>query len=76
MGPWLVTLDEFANPDDLALSCTLDGETMQDSRTSDLIFSVPSLIEKLSGIVTLMPGDVIFTVPRAVSAIDSFCQSG
>ena len=61
MGPWLVTPDEFADPDDLALSCTLNGETMQDSRTNDLIFSVSSLIECLSGIVTLMPGDVIFT---------------
>jgi 2-keto-4-pentenoate hydratase/2-oxohepta-3-ene-1,7-dioic acid hydratase in catechol pathway len=61
MGPWLVTPDEFANPDDLALSCTLNGETMQDSRTDDLIFSVPALIECLSGIVTLLPGDVIFT---------------
>jgi 2,4-didehydro-3-deoxy-L-rhamnonate hydrolase len=61
MGPWLVTVDEFAHPDDLALSCTLNGETMQDSRTSDLIFSVPKLIECLSGIITLMPGDVIFT---------------
>jgi 2-keto-4-pentenoate hydratase/2-oxohepta-3-ene-1,7-dioic acid hydratase in catechol pathway len=61
MGPWLVTTDEFANADDLALSCTLNGETMQDSRTSDLIFSVPSLIEKLSGIITFYPGDVIFT---------------
>jgi 2,4-diketo-3-deoxy-L-fuconate hydrolase len=61
MGPWLVTPDEFANPDDLALSCTLNGETMQDSRTNDLIFSVPALIECLSGIVTLRPGDVIFT---------------
>ena len=61
MGPWLVTPDEFANPDDLALSCTLNGETMQDSRTSDLIFPVSALIECLSGIVTLMPGDVIFT---------------
>jgi 2,4-didehydro-3-deoxy-L-rhamnonate hydrolase len=61
MGPWLVTPDEFADRDDLALSCTLNGETMQDSRTNDLIFSVSSLIECLSGIVTLMPGDVIFT---------------
>jgi 2,4-didehydro-3-deoxy-L-rhamnonate hydrolase len=61
MGPWLVTPDEFADPDDLALSCTLNGETMQDSRTNDLIFSVSSLIECLSGIVTLWPGDVIFT---------------
>ena len=61
MGPWLVTPDEFADPDNLALSCTLNGETMQDSRTNDLIFSVPALIERLSGIVTLLPGDVIFT---------------
>jgi 2-keto-4-pentenoate hydratase/2-oxohepta-3-ene-1,7-dioic acid hydratase in catechol pathway len=61
MGPCLVTPDEFANPDDLALGCTLNGETKQDSRTSDLIFSVPALIERLSGIVTLHPGDVIFT---------------
>ena len=61
MGPWLVTPDELADPDDLALSCTLNGETMQDSRTSDLIFSVSTLIECLSGIVTLLPGDVIFT---------------
>jgi 2,4-diketo-3-deoxy-L-fuconate hydrolase len=61
LGPWLVTPDEFADPNDLALSCTLNGETMQDSRTNDLIFSVPALIECLSGIVTLLPGDVIFT---------------
>ncbi|MEZ5411147.1 MAG: fumarylacetoacetate hydrolase family protein [Acidimicrobiales bacterium] len=60
-GPWLVTPDDLANPDDLALSCTVNGETMQDSRTSDLIFSVPVLIEELSGIITLLPGDVIFT---------------
>ena len=60
-GPWSVTPDEFADPNDLALSCTLNGETMQDSRTNDLIFSVPALIECLSGIVTLLPGDVIFT---------------
>ena len=61
MGPWLVTPDEFADPDNLALSCTLNGEIMQDSRTNDLIFPVPALIECLSSIVTLVPGDVIFT---------------
>ena len=60
-GPWLVTVDEFANPDDLALGCSINGETVQDSRTSDLIFSVPRLIAELSGIVTLYPGDIIFT---------------
>jgi 2-keto-4-pentenoate hydratase/2-oxohepta-3-ene-1,7-dioic acid hydratase in catechol pathway len=61
MGPWLVTPDEFENPDDLELGCTLDGEEVQKGRTSDLIFSVPALIEGLSKTVTLLPGDVIFT---------------
>ena len=60
-GPWLVTPDAVPNPNDLALSCTVGGETMQSSRTSDLIFSIPQLIEKLSGITPLLPGDVIFT---------------
>ena len=69
MGPWLVSIDEFANPDDLALDCAINGETMQASRTSDLIFSVPQLIEKLSHITPLLPGDVIFTgTPSGVGA--------
>ncbi len=42
MGPWVVTLDEVADPDDLALGCSVDGETVQDARTSDLIFGVPA----------------------------------
>jgi 2-keto-4-pentenoate hydratase/2-oxohepta-3-ene-1,7-dioic acid hydratase in catechol pathway len=61
MGPWLVTLDEIPNPDDLALGCSVDGETVQDARTSDLIFSVPRLVAELSGVLPLLPGDVIFT---------------
>ena len=61
MGPWVVSLDELDNPDDLALSCTLDGEVVQDGRTSDLVFSVPQLVAELSAVVTLLPGDVIFT---------------
>jgi 2,4-diketo-3-deoxy-L-fuconate hydrolase len=60
-GPWLVTLDEFSNPSDLGISCTLNGEQMQSGRTTDMIFSVPAIIEELSKIVTLEPGDVIFT---------------
>jgi 2-keto-4-pentenoate hydratase/2-oxohepta-3-ene-1,7-dioic acid hydratase in catechol pathway len=60
-GPWLVTPDELSDPDDLALRCSLDGETVQESRTSQLIFSVPVLIAHLSSIVTLRPGDLIFT---------------
>jgi 2-keto-4-pentenoate hydratase/2-oxohepta-3-ene-1,7-dioic acid hydratase in catechol pathway len=61
MGPWLVTADEFTDPDDLELSCTINGELMQKARTSELIFSVPELIEKLSAVTPLLPGDVIFT---------------
>ena len=61
MGPWLVTLDEFADPDDLALGCSVDGEVVQDARTSDLIFGVPRLVAELSAVLPLLPGDVIFT---------------
>ncbi len=60
-GPWLVTLDEFDDPLDLAIHDTLAGETLQDSRTSLLIFDIPVLIEYLSGLCPLMPGDLIFT---------------
>ena len=61
MGPWVVSVDEFLNPDDLALGCSVDGEIVQDSRTSDLVYSVPRLIAELSSVVPLLPGDVIFT---------------
>jgi 2,4-diketo-3-deoxy-L-fuconate hydrolase len=61
MGPWLVTPDEVPDPDDLALGCSVDGETVQDARTSDLIFSVPRLVAELSAVLPLLPGDVIFT---------------
>jgi 2,4-didehydro-3-deoxy-L-rhamnonate hydrolase len=61
MGPWLVTPDEFSNPDDVGLGCSVDGETVQDARTSDLVFSVPRLVAELSSVVPLLPGDVIFT---------------
>jgi 2-keto-4-pentenoate hydratase/2-oxohepta-3-ene-1,7-dioic acid hydratase in catechol pathway len=61
MGPWLVTLDEFESPGDLALGCSVDGETVQDARTSDLIFDIPQLVAELSGVLPLLPGDVIFT---------------
>lgn len=60
-GPWLVTTDELPDRDDLALSCVIDGETMQSDRTKQLIFTVPQLIAGLSGVVTLHPGDLVFT---------------
>jgi len=61
IGPVLTTLDELANPDDLAVTCAVDGETVQSSRTGDLIFPVPQLIAWISRICTLEPGDLIFT---------------
>jgi 2-keto-4-pentenoate hydratase/2-oxohepta-3-ene-1,7-dioic acid hydratase in catechol pathway len=61
MGPWLVTPDEFGDPDDVELLCMLNGEQMQKGRTSELIFSVPVLLSRLSALLPLYPGDVIFT---------------
>ena len=61
MGPWLVTPDEVPDPENLALGCSVDGETVQSARTSDLIFSVPRLIVELSAVLPLLPGDVVFT---------------
>jgi 2,4-didehydro-3-deoxy-L-rhamnonate hydrolase len=60
-GPWLVTVDEFARPDDLELGCAINGEEVQKSRTKYLIISVPQLIAKLSAVLPLLPGDLIFT---------------
>lgn len=60
-GPWLVTPDELPDRDDLAIGCEIDGEVVQEARTSQLIFSVARLISHLSRNVTLLPGDVIFT---------------
>jgi 2,4-diketo-3-deoxy-L-fuconate hydrolase len=61
IGPWLVTLDEIDDPNDLELGCEVNGEPMQLSRTSQLIFSVPELIASLSASTPLLPGDVLFT---------------
>jgi 2,4-diketo-3-deoxy-L-fuconate hydrolase len=69
IGPYLVTPDELPDPDDLELSCALNGEEVQRARTSDLIFSVPDLIEYLSAVLPLLPGDLIFTgTPSGVGA--------
>jgi 2-keto-4-pentenoate hydratase/2-oxohepta-3-ene-1,7-dioic acid hydratase in catechol pathway len=61
MGPALVTPDELERPDDLGIGCEVNGESMQKARTSDMIFSISELVAYLSGILTLYPGDVIFT---------------
>lgn len=60
-GPWVITVDEVDHPDDLAIGCGIEGEVLQRSRTSMMIFSIPALIEKLSSVCPLLPGDLIFT---------------
>ncbi|HEB89071.1 MAG TPA: fumarylacetoacetate hydrolase family protein [Deltaproteobacteria bacterium] len=70
IGPALVSLDEFDDPDRLVLRCRVDGEEMQSSTTANLIFSVPELIEYISGYCTLLPGDLIFTgTPGGVGSV-------
>lgn len=61
MGPRLTTIDELEDPDDLELSCEVNGETMQRATTAQLILAVPKLIERLSHVTPLLPGDAIFT---------------
>jgi 2,4-diketo-3-deoxy-L-fuconate hydrolase len=61
IGPWIVTPDDLDDPNDLALGCSVDGEKLQDARTSDLIFGVPRLVSELSAVLPLLTGDVIFT---------------
>jgi len=60
-GPWLVTPDELHDPNDLAIRCTLSGEVVQSSRTSRMIYDIADLIERLSSVCPLLPGDLIFT---------------
>jgi len=69
MGPAVVTADEIPNPDDLALSCTVNGEQLQSARTSEMFFGVARIISHCSQAFTLEPGDVIATgTPAGVGA--------
>lgn len=61
LGPYLVTADEVDDPQDLSIRCWLNGELRQDSRTSDMIFSVAEIVAYVSRYMTLEPGDVIST---------------
>ena len=60
-GPWLIDAADVPERDALHMTCTLNGETVQDTSTDDLIFSVSDIISYLSEIVQLLPGDVIYT---------------
>lgn len=71
LGPWIVTRDEIADPNALALSIRVNGEIRQQSNTSYLIFDVQRLIEYASQFYTLHPGDVIMTgTPEGVSQVN------
>jgi len=61
MGPVLVTADEGLDPHNLPIRCVLNGETMQNSSTSQFVFNIPDTIAYLSRVMTLEPGDVVFT---------------
>ncbi|MHC6591331.1 fumarylacetoacetate hydrolase family protein [Arthrobacter sp. C152] len=61
IGPLLVTPDEFEDPDGIELGCSINGEQVQKGNTSDMVFSVPEIIARLSQVTPLLPGDVIFT---------------
>jgi 2-keto-4-pentenoate hydratase/2-oxohepta-3-ene-1,7-dioic acid hydratase in catechol pathway len=69
LGPWLVTSDEISDPAALDIQTRLNGEVMQASPTSDLIFDIPALIEYCSTFARLEPGDIIATgTPGGVGA--------
>jgi 2-keto-4-pentenoate hydratase/2-oxohepta-3-ene-1,7-dioic acid hydratase in catechol pathway len=70
LGPWLTSLDELRDPLDLAITCRVDGETVQQSRTSEMVFGVPALVAWLSRHCALAPGDLIFTgTPAGVGSV-------
>jgi 2-keto-4-pentenoate hydratase/2-oxohepta-3-ene-1,7-dioic acid hydratase in catechol pathway len=69
VGPWIVTADEIKDPHALDISMTINGEVLQSSNTSNLIFKIPDLVSYLSSVFTLEPGDIISTgTPAGVGA--------
>ncbi len=69
LGPYLVTRDEISDPHKLSIKCELNGQSMQNSNTNEMIYRIPYLINYLSQAFTLLPGDVIATgTPHGVGA--------
>jgi 2,4-didehydro-3-deoxy-L-rhamnonate hydrolase len=70
LGPWFVTADEIANPDDVTVTLTVNGVLRQTADTKDLIYDIGRLIEFASSFYTLYPGDVYYTgTPQGVSPV-------
>jgi 2-keto-4-pentenoate hydratase/2-oxohepta-3-ene-1,7-dioic acid hydratase in catechol pathway len=61
LGPWVVTADEIPDPQALRIACRVNGKTLQDSTTGDMIFGVAEIVSYVSRFITLEPGDVIAT---------------
>lgn len=71
LGPW-ITVSDSLDPNDLAISVSVDGQVRQESNTSKMIYSVEQLVSFVSGVFTLLPGDVILTgTPAGVSPIEA-----
>jgi 2-keto-4-pentenoate hydratase/2-oxohepta-3-ene-1,7-dioic acid hydratase in catechol pathway len=69
MGPWIVTKGEVPDPQNLDISCTLNGQVMQSSHTSLMIFPIKRIISEISRYMTLLPGDIILTgTPEGVGS--------
>lgn len=67
IGPWVVTADELTDPHSLDVRLTIDGETLQQANTRDLIFDIPAVLGYISAIVALGPGDIVSTgTPQGV----------
>jgi 2-keto-4-pentenoate hydratase/2-oxohepta-3-ene-1,7-dioic acid hydratase in catechol pathway len=67
IGPWVVTADELTDPHSLDVKLTIDGETLQQAKTRDLIFDIPAVLGYISAIVPLQPGDIVSTgTPQGV----------
>ncbi len=61
MGPWIVDKKEIGNPHDLEIKCSINGELRQNSNTKLMVFDIPTLINTISSVMTLEPGDIIAT---------------
>ena len=61
LGPWIVTKEEIDEPNNLGIRCIINGQTVQESRTSEMIFNVQNIVSNLSRSMTLLPGTVILT---------------
>lgn len=71
LGPWITPVGQGVDPSDAAIETRLNGETVQSSSTSDLIFSVPEVVSYVSQYVTLQPGDVVITgTPAGVGEME------